>query len=161
MTMLRRCLAYLDANGVHYSHSIHPAAYTAREVADAEQMPAHNLAKVVVYYGDNGFGMAVLPADYFLDLDELGRLLGLSQIRLATEPELGTLFPSSELGAMPPFGNLFDIPVFVDSNIAAQPFIAFNAGTHRDVIHMRFDDFRDLVNPLVGSFALPAEMNAI
>lgn len=160
MSMLNRCLDFLETSGIPYSHSIHPPAYTAREVADAEFMPAHNLAKTVVYFGDNGFGMAVLPADSFVDFAELRRLMGLSHIRLASEPELGELFPDSELGAMPPFGSLFGLPTIVDIHIAELAFIAFNAGTHRDVLRMSFADFHVLTNPLIGSFCINQEVAA-
>lgn len=152
--MLKRSLSYLKQSGVRYAHSIHPPADTARDVASAERMPAHNLAKTVVYFGDNGFGMVVLPSDCAADFAEIRRLLGLKDLRLATETELSEVFPECELGAMPPFGNLFDMPVLMDEGLAASEFIAFNAGTHRDAIHMSVADFHLLVNPLVASFAV-------
>ena len=153
MNMLNRCIDYLKQNRIRYAHSIHAPAYTAREVASAERMPAHTLGKTVIYAGDNGYGMLLLPADYVVDFAEVRRLLGLLEIRLATEPELAVIFPDCEVGAMPPFGNLFEMPVLVDEGIAMSEFIAFNAGTHRDVIHMSGADFHALVNPLVASFA--------
>ena len=76
-------------------------------------------------------------------------------MRLGTEAELIELFPDSELGAMPPFGNLVQMPVLIDEGLAAAGFIAFNAGTHRDVIHMSFEDFVTLANPLIARFAVP------
>lgn len=154
MKMLKRCLDYLKRNGIVYSHSLHAPAVTAREVAAAERMPAHDLAKTVVYFGDNGYGMAVAPADFVVDFNEVRRLLGLIEIRLASESELAGLFPDCELGAMPPFGNLFGMPVLMDESLATAEFIAFNAGTHRDVIHMGSADFHNLVNPLVAAFAV-------
>lgn len=155
MALVNRCFDYLVRNGVRYSHSIHPPAQTARAVADAERMPAHELAKTVVYFGDNGFGMAVLPADHVVDFGELARLLGLSYIRLATEQELLELFPGAEPGSMPPFGQLFDLPVLIDTAMADQEFIAFSAGTHRDVIRISVEDFQHLVKPLCGRFSMP------
>jgi len=154
MKTLKRCLEYLDRNCIVYSHSIHSVAFTAIEVASAERMPAHNVVKTVVYFGDNGFGMAVVPADYIVDFAKVRRLMGLSFVRLASEAELASLFPDSELGAMPPFANEVEMPVLVDENVATVEFIAFNAGTHRDVIHTSFADFRRLVNPLIASFAI-------
>lgn len=154
MSVLRRCLDYLDRNRIQYSHSMHVPAYTAMEVAAADRVPARNLAKAVVYRGDNGYGILLLRADYTVDFTEVLRLLGLKSIRLATETELAKLFPDSELGAMPPFGNPFEVPVLIDEGLAASEFIAFNAGTHRDVIHMSFVDFVALVNPLIGRFAV-------
>lgn len=160
MHMLKRCLEYLERNQIKYSHSIHSPAYTAREVASADRIPVHSLAKTVVYLGDSGYGMAVVPADYAVDLEEVERLMGLIHIRLATEAELADLFPNCEVGAMPPFGNLFALPVLVDNTLATEKFIAFNAGTHRDVIHMSVADFRRLVNPLVAAFAVKEPVTA-
>jgi Ala-tRNA(Pro) deacylase len=92
MNTLRRCQRYLKQNGIRYAHSIHPPAYTACEVASAECMPLHDLTKVVVYSGDNGYGTLVLPADHVADLGEVRRLLGLTEVRLATESELIEVF---------------------------------------------------------------------
>lgn len=153
MNVLQRCLRYLKQNGIHYSHSIHPAAYTARTVASAECIPAHELEKVVVYFGERGYGMLVLPADYMIDLHETARVLGQSMIRLATESELVRLFRDCEVGAMPPFGKFFDMPVLMDDTVGNAKFMAFNAGTHRDVIRITVSDFRKLVSPLVVAFA--------
>ena len=114
---LDRCFIALERNQIPYSHSVHPPAWTARQVARAEHMPAHRLAKVVVYDSDRGYGMLLLPADSVVDFAEVLRLLGLHQIRLASEVELGTLFPDCELGAMPPFGNLNEMPVLVDESL--------------------------------------------
>ena len=154
MNMLPRCLQYLTLHETPHSHSIHSPAFTAREVAAAECMPAHNLAKVVVYHGDSGYGLLVVSADSIVDFGEVRRLLGLREVRLASEPELIGLFPDCDLGAMPPFGNIFEMPVLLDEGIATADFMAFTAGTHQDVIHMRVSDFRTLVNPLVAAFAL-------
>lgn len=154
MTMLKRCLAYLKQNGIRYAHSTHSPAPTAAQVAVAERMPIHNLAKTVVYHGDNGFGMLMLPADAIVDFREVKRLLGIKEVRLATEAEIEELFPECEVGAMPPFGNLFNMPVLMDQELAGAVFIAFTAGTHRDAIHISVNDYRELTNPLVASFAL-------
>jgi Ala-tRNA(Pro) deacylase len=160
MNMLELCLTHLRKNRILFSHSIHPPAFTARGVAAAEGVPAHDIAKVVVYFGDNDYGMVVLPADSMVDFAEVGRLMGLSYVRLAAETELLEMFPECELGAMPPFGDMFDVPVLVDESIETGGYIAFSAGTHRDVIHMKFADFRALVNPLIARFAVaePAGM---
>lgn len=153
MAMLQRLLKYLDDNQVEYTHHTHPTAYTAREVASVEHVPAHRIAKVVVYFTENGYGMAVLPGDSMLDLQNLRNALGVARLRLATESELADLFPDCELGAMPPFGNLFDLPVFVDGSLTTEETIAFNAGTHRDVVHMKYRDFERLVHPKVMNLA--------
>ena len=149
MPMLQKLLAFLDENRVEYTHHSHPTAYTAREVASVEHVSAHKIAKTVVFFSENGYGMAVLPGDSMVDLQSLRTLLGVSRLRLATESELNDLFPDCELGAMPPFGVLCDMPVFVDGSLTSEEVIAFNAGTHRDVVHMRFQDFERLVKPKI------------
>jgi len=154
MNTLERCLRHLKRHGIRYAHSVHSPAYTARDVASAECMPTHGLAKVVVYSCPNGYGMLVLPADAIVDFGEVCRLLHVRDIRLATESELIRLFPDCELGAMPPFGELYDVPVLMDEDITNAEFMAFNAGTHQDVIHMSVPDFRRLVNPLVAAFSM-------
>ena len=140
---------FLERNQVSYKHTVHPVAYTAREVAAAEHLAAREVAKVVVVSADNAYHMVVLPANRALDLTELRKSLGFAQARLATEQELGWLFPECDLGAMPPFGNLYNMPVYVDSGLAQDDWIAFNAGSHVDVIHMCFIDYKWLVNPMV------------
>ncbi len=149
MPMLDKLLGFLEQNQVKYTRHSHPTAYTAREVASVEHVPAHKIAKTVVFLSENGYGVAVLPGDAMVDLQGLRAALGVSRLRLATESELGELFPDCELGAMGPFGNLCGLPVYVDGSLAGEEMIAFNAGTHRDVIHMRFDDFRRLAKPTV------------
>lgn len=160
MPVLSKLREFLDSQQVQYTHTVHPLAYTAREVATAEHIPAREVAKTVVFLSEQGYGMAVLPADSVVDLEQLRLDLGVSRLRLATEAELGELFPNCELGAMPPFGNLFDMPVYVDSRLAAEELIAFNAGTHRDMIHMHYADFERLVNPLVVVFSRRAGATA-
>ncbi len=154
MTIANRWLAYLDQSGIRYSHSVHEPAQTALETAKAERIPAHDLAKTVVYCGENGFGMAVLPADNFVNLTELSRLLGISYIRLANEAELRALFPDCELGAMPPMGQLYNMPVLLDEELAARPFIAFPAGTHRDIARIGMRDYLRIVKPLIGEITV-------
>jgi len=156
MTTLERCLEFLDRNHVCYAHTKHSLAFTALEVAFAEHISPHKLAKTVVYASAQGYGLAVLPADCLVDLSRLGTFVNDPFVRLGSEPELAELFPECELGAMPPLGVLFHLPAIVDSSVASQEFIAFNAGTHRDVIHMYYADFSRLTNPAVASFALTA-----
>jgi len=153
MAVLPRLNKFLRENGIAYTHHVHPAVYTAREVASVEHLPEHRVAKVVVYAGNEGYGMAVLPADYVVDMQELRAALGLSRARLATEKELAELFPDCELGAMPPFGTLYDMPTFLESSLAGEERIAFNAGTHRDVVYVRMLDFRHLVKPVTVHFS--------
>lgn len=156
MPILAKLRELLDASDVSYTHHVHPLAYTARELASVEHIPTHEVAKVVVFLGDSGYGMAVLCGDSMVDVLELRSALGFQRLRLATEAELAELFPDCELGAMPPFGNLYGLPVYADSRVAGEEIIAFNAGTHRDVVLMRFQDFRNLAKPEMIHFARTA-----
>jgi len=152
MPNVTRWLQFFDKRRIRYSHSQHTRTATARGAADSERMPAHELAKTVVYFGSSGFGIVVVPADKMADLAKVGRLTGLSHIRLATEKELEGLFPNCEVGAMPPFGEKFDMPVLVDAGIVDE-FIAFTLGTHRDVFRISFADFQRLAHPKIAAIA--------
>jgi Ala-tRNA(Pro) deacylase len=100
--------------------------------------------------------MVVIPATKLVDFHEVRAALGLTQARMATEMELSRLFPDCELGAMPPFGPSYNLPVYVDGTLASQDTIAFNAGTHREVIHMKTAEFRRLVSPNIVSLVREA-----
>jgi len=153
MPILPKLQEFLDLGEIPYTHTVHPLAYTAREVAHAEHVPAQEMAKVVVIVADGEYKMVVLPASRVLDFPEVRAVLGSPSARLSTEEELGHIFPDCELGAMPPFGNLYHMKVLLDASLLSDEHIAFNAGTHRDVIHMRLDDYRRLVHPEVVSLA--------
>jgi Ala-tRNA(Pro) deacylase len=151
MAISEKLRLFLDQSHVPYNHTVHPLAYTAREVASAEHVPAREVAKTVVIWGDNGFAMLVIPANMVIDFQELRAAMGLTHVRLATETELGDLFPDCDLGAMPPFGTLYRMPVYMDTSLLRDEHIAFNAGTHRDVIHMKLEDYRRLADPVIVS----------
>ena len=153
MPIETRLQRLLSRNRAEYAWSVHRPARTARQVAYEEDISPSRMAKTVVFNSESGYGMAVVPANTSVDLLELRFLLGLNRIRLATEDELRNLFPDSEVGAMPPFGNLYGIPVWVDANLAEKDVIAFNGGTHKDVVYMRFADFKRLVRPSINFFA--------
>jgi Ala-tRNA(Pro) deacylase len=153
MPLMQKLRVFLDQNHVGYTHTVHSLAYSAREVAAAEHLPAREVAKTVVIHTDNGYQMLVLPANRMVDFQEIRDLLGFSHARMVPETELYRLFPDCELGAMPPFGNLYGVPVCLDSALAAEEVLTFNAGTHRDVIHIRTSDFQKLVHPTLVSLA--------
>jgi Ala-tRNA(Pro) deacylase len=153
MALLPRLQQFLDQHGVAFTHTVHPLAYTAREVAAAEHLPPKEVAKAVVFVAEAGYRMAVVPANKVVDFQELRTALGFVHARLATEKEIEQIFPDCELGAMPPFGNLYGVPVYMDSSLLEDEVIAFNAGTHRDVVHMRLEDFRRLADPSIVSLA--------
>jgi Ala-tRNA(Pro) deacylase len=110
------------------------------------------LAKVVIVKADERFVMAVLPSHWKIDFDRLREALGAGDVRLATEDEFKGLFPDCELGTMPPFGNLYDIPVHVDRSLTEDHEIVFQAGTHFGAVKLRYQDFADLVHPTVAEF---------
>ena len=151
MPLNERLRNFLDSTHAEFTLTVHSKAFTAREVALAERLPPREVAKSVVLFGDGEYHIIVIPASKLVDFHEIRPALGLTQARLASEEELGRLFPDCELGAMPPFGSLYGVPVYLDAGLAAEPVIAFNAGTHREVIHMPTAEFRRLANPVIVS----------
>ncbi|MBS1818376.1 MAG: YbaK/EbsC family protein [Acidobacteria bacterium] len=147
---------YLRQSNVAYSVFPHVPAYSAQEEAAVTHISGRDWAKPVVFFADGEPVMAVVPADLVIDVERLLLLTGAERIRLATEEELAALYPDCEPGAMPPLGPLYNQSVFVDVNLAAQPQIVFNGGTHGDAVCMRYDDFAALAQPVVGSFATRA-----
>lgn len=146
---VQRIKDYLDEQGVRYSLVEHSPAYTSQEVAAEAHVPGRRFAKTVTVSIDGRLAMAVLPATDQVDLERLARSVGAKQVELAGEAELADRFPGCELGAMPPFGNLFDMEVFVSPHLAEADEIAFNAGTHTEVMRLAYRDFARLVNPAV------------
>jgi Ala-tRNA(Pro) deacylase len=156
MPLPERIRNFLDSHETAYSVTTHPNVYTARQVALAEHLPPRTVAKTVMIFGDGEYHMLVVPASRLVDLQETRPALGLTHLRLADEEELAKIFPDCELGAMPPLGPLYGFPVYLDGTLASEEHIAFNAGNHRDVIHMKTADFRRLVKPLVVSIVREA-----
>jgi len=141
--------SYLDENGVKYEVMRHGEAFTAQEVAAVMHVKGKMLVKVVIVRSDKGHIMVALPADRRVDIAVLRSELGLKMAALATEEEFKKLFRDCDVGAMPPFGNLYGIPVYVDSVLAEDREIYFQAGTHYEVMRMDYADFERLVAPKV------------
>jgi Ala-tRNA(Pro) deacylase len=152
MSISTRLKSFLDESQIPYSVVTHSTAYTAQGAAATMQISGKELAKSVVLSTGEEMILAVLPAPNHVRLDQLGAEVGKS-LRLATEQEFSSLFPDCELGAMPPFGSLYNLPACVNESLAADEVIVFNAGTHRDAIRMRYDDFVRVAKPQVCSFA--------
>ncbi len=144
---------YLGKAGVAYTVSHHPARYTAQEVAQVEHVPGRLVAKVVMVFADEKLVMVVVPATAKVNLPWVREAVGVRRIRLANEQEFGHIFPDCEVGAMPPFGNLYNLPVLVDVALTRDPVILFNAGSHDMMITMTYADFAQLVQPRTGIFA--------
>ncbi|MBI4831679.1 MAG: YbaK/EbsC family protein [Candidatus Lindowbacteria bacterium] len=155
MTVSRRLKEYLESNGVEYNVAAHKVAYTAQEVAAAQGVTGWHVAKTVVCNCDGKYVLLVLQAPTMVDLSRLKKELGCKEIRLATELEMEKLFPETELGAEPPFGNLYNLPVYVDRGFAEMPEMVFNAGTHTETIRIKYSDFERLVSPKVIEIARP------
>ncbi|MFQ5946337.1 MAG: aminoacyl-tRNA deacylase [Anaerolineae bacterium] len=148
-----RLKTFLDEHQVRYVTMSHSSAYTAQEIAAAAHVPGKSMAKAVMVKLDGRMTMLVLPAAYKVNLDLLSKAVGASKAQLATEGEFKECFPDCETGAMPPFGNLYGLPVIVAESLKDNTEITFNAGTHTEVIKLGFADFERLVKPTVLKFS--------
>jgi Ala-tRNA(Pro) deacylase len=139
--------AHLREHRVPFQVHHHPQAYSAQRVAQAEHVSGKMMAKVVIAFADGKVVMIALPAPRKVSLTKAAEATGAQEVRLAHEDEFAATFPDCEVGAMPPFGNLYGIPVYVDAELAEDETIVFNAGTHQDTIYMKYADFERLVKP--------------
>ncbi len=146
---------YLDKNKVKYVSIRHSTAYSASAVAASAHVKGKNLAKTVIVKLDGKIVMAVLPSKYRVDLEQLRTATLSGSAELATEAELEKAFPNCEEGAMPPFGNLYSVPVYVEKSLAEDEEIAFNACSHSELIQLSYEDFARMVKPTVASFRMP------
>lgn len=138
---------FLDSNKIKYVTIKHSPAYTAPEIAGSAHIPGKELAKTVIIKVDGKMAMAVLSASQRVSFDLLKKIIGASKIELASEQEFKRLFPECDVGAMPPFGNLYGMEVFVDESLSEDEEIAFNAGSHTELIRLAYKDFERLVKP--------------
>ncbi len=143
---------FLDDNGVKYVTISHSLAYTAHEIAASSHIPAKELAKTVIVKVDGTMMMAVLPASVRVNLLQLQDALAAGRVELAGEEEFKDMFPGCSLGAMPPFGSLYGLEVIVAERLTENSEIAFNAGTHTELIKLAYGDFERLVKPKVLKF---------
>jgi Ala-tRNA(Pro) deacylase len=143
---------FLDSNQVKYISITHSPAYTAQEIAASAHIPGKGLAKSVIVKIDGRMAMVVLPASFKVDFDLLEETLGAHKIELASEQEFKDLFPGCEVGAMPPFGNLFGMETYV-ADALKDDWIAFNAGSHTELIKLSYADYERLVQPKVIEIA--------
>lgn len=143
---------FLDREGIKYVSITHSPAYTAQEVAASAHVTGKELAKTVIVLLDSEMAMAVLPANRKIVLQDLREVTGSDRVKFASEEQFKERFPGCETGAMPPFGHLFGMEVYVSEALLENQEIAFNAGTHTEVIKMPFDDFMRLAQPKVMAF---------
>ncbi len=149
---VRKLKEFLDRENIRYVSIIHSPAYTAQEVAASAHVTGKELAKTVIVELDGQMAMAVLPADRKIVLQDLREVTGCDQVKFASEDEFRQKFPDCETGAMPPFGPLYGMEVYVAETLTDNEQIAFNAGSHTEVIKMAYRDFERLVKPKIVSF---------
>ncbi len=146
---VRKLKEFLDANQVQYETLTHPTTYTAQHTAESAHIPVKELAKTVMVKLDGKMAMAVVPTSQRVDLDLLQKATGAANIELASEKEFQDMFPGCEVGAMPPFGNLYGMEVFVSPTLTEDESIAFNAGSHTELIRLSYKEYAQLVSPVV------------
>lgn len=156
MSGLERLGDYLRHEGVAFAVHQHPAFYTSQELARIEHVAGGRMAKVVMVFADDQPAMLVLPAPAQVSVEGAAAALGRRRVRLAHEEEFTPLFPDCDAGAMPPFGNLYGVPVYVDAGLAKEGQIVFQAGTHRHTMEVAFADFVRLTHPRIVEIAEPA-----
>jgi Ala-tRNA(Pro) deacylase len=149
---IEKLKAFLDENGVKYASISHSRACTAQEIAELAHIPGKELAKTVMVLIAGQVAMAVIPASHLVDFKCLSDVAG-APADLADEGDFVELFPNCDVGAMPPFGNLYGMPVYVSESLAEDEFIAFSAGSHAEVIRLDYASFQRLVNPILGRFS--------
>jgi len=154
MPILAKLREFLETNKVAYSVHSHPEAYTAQEIAALQHVKGRQLVKVVMVKAGNEPIMLALPSDRRVDFERLQTALGGRAARLAEEAEFRQIFPACELGAMPPFGNLYSLPVYADRSLEGLDDIVFNAGTHTLTARMAMRDWERLVQPTVAEFTV-------
>lgn len=145
---------YLLQHHTPFTTIVHSTTYTAQGTAAVAHVPGKELAKTVIVNADGCLAMAVMPANKHLDLALFRSMMGAQTIALATEEEFDRAFPDCELGAMPPFGNLYNVPVYVEESLTHDHEIVFNAGYHSELMRMSFRDFCQLVHPVIAKFAM-------
>lgn len=150
----KKLKTFLDENKIKYISVQHSSAYTAQEIAAIAHIPGKDLAKTVMIKIDGKLAMAVLPASYKVSFEHLKESLSVNEVRLAYEQEFMDKFPDCEVGAMPPFGNIYGIDVYVADSLAEEEEIAFNACSHTELIKMKFEEFERLVKPKRITFSV-------
>jgi len=149
---IKKLREFLDENKIKYIVISHSLAYTAMEVAASAHISGKDLAKTVIVKIDGKMAMTVLPASCKVVITLLKEATGANEIELAKEREFKDIFPECEIGAMPPFGNLYEMEIFADESLKENEEIAFNACSHTELIKMAYRDFERLVNPKIVKF---------
>ncbi len=154
MSVANRLERLLEESGASFEVIDHPLAFTAQEEAAASHVAGRHWAKTVAILVEGEPALAVVPATRRLDLDKLRRIVGTEKVEIAREAEFQGLYPDCELGAMPPFGELYGQRTFIDEALREEERIAFHAGDHRTAIEMSYTDYERLCEPV------PADLSA-
>lgn len=154
MAIARKLRNYLDEHAVHYHVLTHHEEFTAPEVAHALHVPGRMLAKTVLFKVDGRDLLAAVNANTQIDLSALREAVGASIVQLATEKEIDRRFPDCETGAMPPFGNVYGVPVIIDTMLVTDNAFVFEAGSHHEAVVLSFPDFERLVHPQVADIGI-------
>ena len=155
MAIPSKIKSYLTKSKLKYKALKHEVAYTAQEIAAAAHVPGKQVVKCVVVKSEKGYFLAALPAIHLIDFTKLKKVAKAKKASLASEREIAKLVPDAEVGAMPPFGPLYNLPVYVDKALTDDEEIVVNAGTHTDLLKLRYADFVKAVKPKVGPFGKP------
>ena len=153
MKIPKQLIDCLDQYKVQYEILRHSEAVTAQRIAQAEHVKGRHQAKVVMLKSKNQYFMVVLPADHHIDLEKIEKAIG-KPVSLGKENDFKSLFPDTAIGAMPPFGNLYGLPTYVDKHLTEQDYIVFEAGTHTDAIKMSYRDYEKIVQPKIIDLAI-------
>lgn len=143
----KRLKVFLDENDIKYLTMMHSMAFTATDIAHSARIRSKQMAKTVIIKINDKLAMAVVPANYKVNLLLLADAMQAGRVELASEPEFTAHFPDCEVGAMPPFGNLYNMDVYVAESLTENEKIVFNAGSHMELIEMDYKDFENLVKP--------------
>ncbi|HED30939.1 MAG TPA: YbaK/EbsC family protein [Prosthecochloris aestuarii] len=151
---IRKLRDFLDSHRIRYFIISHSPAYTAQEIAASAHVPGKELAKTVMVTIDGKLSMVVIPASNQLDFSKLRKLTGTEDVLLASEEDFADMFPGCEVGAMPPFGNLFGMRTYVDEELTEDEEIVFNAGAHTELLRLSYQDYERLVHPVVAPLSV-------
>lgn len=152
MTISKKLKDYLEKEKVSYKTLRHPEAYTALEIAGAQHLPGKQVTKAIIVKADGKYLMCVLPSTYQVDFAKLKKISNAKTIQLVSEDEIVRLFPEYEVGAQPPFGHLYGLKVYAERHLDENEEIALNAGTHIDLVKIKWKDFIRLAKPIIADF---------
>jgi Ala-tRNA(Pro) deacylase len=159
--LAKKLKEFLDSHSIEYGTILHPVSYTAQETAALAHVPSKGLAKTVIVKIEGALAMAVLPASHEVDLSLLRAATRARTVSLAKEKEFKERFLECEIGAMPPFGNLYGMAVFVDESLTQGKEIVFNAGSHDELVRLSYEDFERLVQPVIVKLSCPPDVEAL